>query len=222
MVTVDKEEVGAGRPGGGFGASPRLGLLEPGQAGFGLSDRKSRGGLSAAAPDKRQPAWRSWVSQTMDIDPHTLPSLAWAQAPMAIPELSRGRELPRPVLQAIVVCDQAIREVDTNKVTLVGIFDRIQSSEFPLHWARPASVYARVTDAEGEYEVRLELVRLEDEKTVGRSESRVAIGDRMASHEIIFSLNAALVFERPGRYEFRLFADSRHIGGMVLTVIQGA
>lgn len=122
----------------------------------------------------------------------------------------------------MVVCDQAIPHADTNKVTLVGIFDRIQGGQFPLHWARPTAIYARVTDAEGDYEIRLELVRLEDERTVGRVDGRIAIEDRMASREMIFDLEAALVFERPGRYEFRLFADRRHIGGTVLTVIQGA
>ena len=122
----------------------------------------------------------------------------------------------------MLVCDQAIREVDTNKVTLVGIFDQIQGREFPLQWNRPTAVYARVTDAEGEYEVQLELVRLEDEQSIGRLDGRAIIGDRMASHELIFDLGTGLIFERPGRYEFRLFAGSKHVGGMPLTVLQGA
>ena len=158
----------------------------------------------------------------MNIDPLTLPSLTWAQAPMAIPELSRGRELPRPVLQAMVVCDQAITHADADKVTLVGIFDRIQGGQFPLDWARPTAVYARVTDAEGDYDLQLELVRLEDERTVGWMGGRVEIEDRMVSRGVVFNLDEGLVFERPGRYEFRLFADNRHVGGTVLTVIQGA
>jgi len=141
---------------------------------------------------------------------------------MATREPSRDRELPRPVLQAMVVCDQAIPHADTNKVTLVGIFDRIQGGQFPLHWARPTTIYARVTDAEGDYEIRLELVRLEDERTVGRVDGRVDIEDRMVSRGVVFNLDEGLVFERPGRYEFRLFADSRHIGGTVLTVVQAA
>ena len=141
---------------------------------------------------------------------------------MAIPDPGRRRELPRPVLQAMVVCDQAIPHADADRTTIVGIFDRIEGAQFPLRWARPTTVYARVTDAEGDYDVRLELVRLEDERTVGRANSTVDIEDRMASHEVIFDLEADLVFERPGRYEFRLFADNRHVGGTVLTVIQEA
>jgi hypothetical protein len=129
------------------------------------------------------------------------------------------RQLPHPVLQGVLVCDQAIREFGTNKVTLVGIFDVIFGAEFPLAWTRPTAVYARVTDGQGEYDLRLELVRLDDEQTIGRLEGRVTIGDRMASVDLIFPIDA-LRFERAGRYEFRLFAEGHHIGGTMLNVIQ--
>ena len=139
---------------------------------------------------------------------------------MTAPNPSRGQELPRPVLQAMLVCDQAIREVETNKVTLVGIIHRILGLEFPLLWSRPTTVYVRVTDAEGEYELRLELVRLEDEQMIGRVDSTATLPDRMASREIIFNLDGGLLFERPGTYEFRLFADGRHLGRMAFSMIQ--
>lgn len=119
----------------------------------------------------------------------------------------------------MLLCDQAIREAETNKVSLVGIFDQIRGAEFPLAWARPAAVYARVTDAEGHYQMRLELVRLEDEQAVGRLDGEMTIGDRMGFSELIFNLGR-LIFERPGRYEFWLFAGDRHVGGVVFTVIQ--
>jgi hypothetical protein len=121
---------------------------------------------------------------------------------MVSPDSGVGRELPRPVLQAMLVCDQAIRE-----------------AEFPLVWARPTAVYARVTDAEGHYQIRLELVRLEDEVSVGRLDVEMTAGDRMGFGELIFNLDR-LIFERPGRYEFRLFAGDRYVGGVVFTVIQ--
>lgn len=138
---------------------------------------------------------------------------------MAIPDPGGSRELPRPVLQAMLVCDQAIREAETNKVSLVGIFDEIEGDEFPLARARPTALYARVTDAEGHYQIRLELVRLEDEQSVGRVDGELTVGDRMGFSDLIFSFDL-LIFERPGRYEFRLFAGDRHVGGAVFTVIQ--
>jgi hypothetical protein len=138
---------------------------------------------------------------------------------MAIPDFVGGRELPRPVLQAMLLCDQAIRDAETNKVSLVGIFDQIRGTDFPLTWARPTAVYARVTDAEGHYQIRLELVRLEDELSVGRVDVEMTAGDRMGFGELIFKLDR-LIFERPGRYEFRLFAGDWHVGGVVFTVVQ--
>jgi hypothetical protein len=62
-----------------------------------------------------------------------------------------SRQLPRPKMQAMLIADHAIREMDTGKVTLVGVFDRITGPVFPLHWTHPVAVYARVTDAEGDY-----------------------------------------------------------------------
>ena len=138
---------------------------------------------------------------------------------MVIPDSDGGRELPRPVLQAMLVCDQAIRDAETNKVSLVGIFDQIRGAEFPLAWARPTAVYTRVTDAEGHYQIQLELVRLEDEASVGRVDVELTAGDRMGFGELIFKFDR-LIFERPGRYEFRLFAGDRYVGGVVFTVIQ--
>ena len=138
---------------------------------------------------------------------------------MVIPDSGVGREFPHPVLQAMLLCDQAIRDAETNKVSLVGIFDQIRGAEFPLAWARPTAVYTRVTDAEGHYQIQLELVRLEDEASVGRVDVEMTAGDRMGFGELIFKFDR-LIFERPGRYEFRLFAGDRYVGGVVFTVIQ--
>lgn len=118
----------------------------------------------------------------------------------------------------LLVCDQAIREVGTNKATLVGIFDHISSSVFPFDWVRGATVYARLTDAQGVYDMRIELVRLEDEQAIARADFKVIVEDRIRPHEIAEEFDQ-LGFERPGRYEFRLFANERYLGGAVLDVV---
>jgi hypothetical protein len=131
-----------------------------------------------------------------------------------------GPQLPHPVLQAMLICDQAIRENGTHKVTLVGIFDQITSDAFPLVWNRPLAVYARITDAQGTYPIRLELVQLEDEQSIGRLEGQAVVNDRMAANELIFGIEG-IQFDRPGTYEFRLFAGGRFvIGGALLRVVQ--
>lgn len=129
-------------------------------------------------------------------------------------------ESPHPALLAMLICDQAIREGGTNKVSLIGIFDQIFARGFPFEWIRPVALYARLTDAQGQYRMRVELVRIADEQAVGRGDFETpTIADRMRAHEITLEFNR-LRFEQPGRYEFRLFANDRYVGGAVLNVVQ--
>ena len=124
-------------------------------------------------------------------------------------------------MQAMLCADTAIREVGTNKVTLVGIFDRIFGPEFPLTWGRQIAVYVRMTDAEGTYPIRLELVRVDDEQAIGRLEGQAVIAQRLSATELIVNLPPGITFERPGRYEVRLFANGRFVvGGATLNVVQ--
>ena len=108
-----------------------------------------------------------------------------------------------PSRLAMLVADVAIREEGTGKVSLIGIFDQIRAGTFPMSHGQLV-VYARMTDAEGHYEFRLQLVRLEDD---------------LAAGEVIFQLGG-LRFERAGRYEFRLHANGRYVGGCPFAVIQ--
>ena len=89
----------------------------------------------------------------------------------------------------------------------------------PMRYLGQLFVYVRLTDAEGKYDMRLELVRLDDEQAIGRGEVEANIASRMGAHELTFMINR-LVFEKPGRYEFRLFANGRHVGGAPLDVVQ--
>jgi hypothetical protein len=124
---------------------------------------------------------------------------------------------PHPRLKAMLACDRAIRDPGTRKVTLVGIFDRIGVARLPMDYAPGMSIYARLTDAQGRYRLRLELVRLDDDQTIGRGEMEAAIDDRLGTTEV--TLNLKLVrFETTGIYEFRLFANDRYLGGLTLSV----
>ena len=120
----------------------------------------------------------------------------------------------------MLLCDLTIREHGSGKISLIGVFENISAACFPVVH-RALSVYAKLTDAEGDYTIRLELVRLEDSHVVAQGTLRATFADRMSPGELIFNLEN-LGLERPGRYEFRLYAEDRFVAGKTFTVIQSS
>ena len=117
----------------------------------------------------------------------------------------------------MLICDQAIREEGTGKVSLIGIFEHINVPALPAAHAG-FSVYVKVIDAQGEYDLSLDLVRLEDLMVIGHGEVRAVVADRLVPTEFLFNLGG-LLFERAGDYEFRLSANGRHLAGKNFRVI---
>ena len=125
---------------------------------------------------------------------------------------------PLPVLNALLVCDEAIKEEGTGKITLIGIFETMRVPRFPARLPR-LCVYVKMTDAEGQYEITLQLIRLDDLQVIGERRLTAALGDRMAAGELVFRFRT-LTLLQPGRYEFRLFADGRTLGAKSFNVIE--
>ena len=127
---------------------------------------------------------------------------------------------PTPVLKAMLICDQVIRDGETNKASLIGLFDNILAHTFPT--THPMlTVYARIADAEGEYNFKLELINLENNQKVGEETVTSEVGDRMIMQDLVFRVHG-LRFESPGNYEFRLFADSQFVGHHSFQVTQAS
>jgi hypothetical protein len=120
----------------------------------------------------------------------------------------------------MLLCDLTIREHGTGKISLIGVFENISAARFPVVH-RALAVYAKLSDAEGEYTIRLDLVRLDDNQMVAQGTLRATFADRMSPGELIFNLEN-LGLERPGRYEFRLYAEDRFVATKTFTVIQSA
>ena len=118
----------------------------------------------------------------------------------------------------MLLCDLTIREHGSGKISLIGVFENISAPRFPVVH-RALSVYAKLTDAEGDYVIRLELIRLEDSHVVAQGTLTATFADRMSPGELIFNLEN-LGLERPGRYEFRLSANDRFVASKTFTVMQ--
>ena len=124
-----------------------------------------------------------------------------------------------PAIRAMLVCDLLMRDERTHKVSLIGITEHIHAQQFPLT-VQALFVYATITDGQGDYRIRLDLVRLEDlTSSEILAEANITLHDRNSVGELSFDLDG-FAFERPGRYELALFANDRLVGAKSLTVIQ--
>ena len=125
--------------------------------------------------------------------------------------------LPAPKLNAMLVCDQIIVDATTGKKSLIGVFEDILAPKFPVR--HPSlTVYINMTDANGEYEFRLELVDLSTGEVLGcGTMGPHRMDGRLKTHEVGIGLNG-LVFERPGKYEFQISANGELFGQKTFTV----
>jgi hypothetical protein len=112
-------------------------------------------------------------------------------------------EIPKPTVQAFLVCDQVIEDSMTKKKSLIGIFTHLQALSFPFQHQQ-MGLYFCLTDAEGLYHFDIDLIYLNSEQRVCRATlPNIDIGDRLQISD--FGINVPLlIFPAPGRYEFRL------------------
>ena len=124
----------------------------------------------------------------------------------------------KPILKAILLCDQTIIEERTRKRSLIGIFDRIKGPKFPF--IHPAmSIYVQFREVEGTFQFALELVDLQTEKPVSRAYvKQFKVDERSRDCELAFSL-FSIKFEHPGQYEFRVFINETIFGQKSFVVL---
>ncbi len=127
--------------------------------------------------------------------------------------------VPKPTVQAFLVCDSVIEDSLTKKKCLIGIFTHLQAMTFPFHHQQ-LGLYFCMTDAEGTYHFDIDLVYVNTEQLVCRAAlPKIVIGDRLQISD--FGINIpSLLFPAPGRYEFRLRMDGCLIAQKDFNVIQ--
>lgn len=125
---------------------------------------------------------------------------------------------PSPVVSAMVLCDVAITEQTTNKKTLVGIFQRVNARTFPV--PQRMYIYAQLTDAQGTYVFRIEVVDIERNNILGTvTTNPIEVPHRLIPFDFVFPIT--MLISAPGLYEFRLYANDSFLSSISFTA-QGA
>jgi hypothetical protein len=117
--------------------------------------------------------------------------------------------VPRPVAVSIYLCDHVIVEKSTDKVSLIGLFERFRLASFPAV-APPFCVFARLTGGEGSGTIQLEIQDLKTLELLETWEQVVPFADRLAHVGVLFRLNHCS-FPHAGFYQANLLVDGEWI-----------
>jgi hypothetical protein len=125
---------------------------------------------------------------------------------------------PKPSVSALLVCDTVIEDKATNKKSLIGAFTDIWAPSFPCVQQK-MGIYFCLTDAEGDYDLVIRLIKADSEMKLVEAGFSVQIVDRLSIYD--FGLNLPIVqFPDPGRYEVQLFANKEFLGRKEFRVSQ--
>jgi hypothetical protein len=112
-----------------------------------------------------------------------------------------------PAVLAMILCDLVITDVETNKKSLIGLFDQVEAATLPcvIH---ELHVYLSLTDGHGELAVAIACVTVDEGEELFRGATVVTFDDPLQVVELHFAFPNAR-FPRAGEYRFQFSADGQ-------------
>ncbi len=122
---------------------------------------------------------------------------------------------PIPTLLAFLICESVITDLETQKKTLVGLFDRVLAANTPV--GMNLGIYAKLVEGRGHYDFRIRMVSLKDEALV----FEVPIAGEWTTAEAPFEMGInirGMAIPAFGNYEFQLYSQDVYLGRAVFAV----
>jgi hypothetical protein len=110
-----------------------------------------------------------------------------------------------PEVLAMILCDQVITDVDTNKKSLIGLFDQVEALSLPCV-VHELHVYLSLTNGHGKLAAAIACVTVDEGEELFHGETQVAFADPLQVVELHFVFPNAR-FPRAGEYRFQFSAD---------------
>ncbi|MBI4115149.1 MAG: hypothetical protein HY447_01085 [Candidatus Omnitrophica bacterium] len=126
-------------------------------------------------------------------------------------------ELPKAL--AMIICDEMIEDKRTNKKSLIGLFNRIVTNQFPSRHKK-MNIFFSLTGGRGKYKTRLQQTYLPEMKVLGEIEGEIEFTDPTAVMEFNFELNE-VAFPYEGKYNFQLLIDNTPVIERIFEVVKG-
>lgn len=124
----------------------------------------------------------------------------------------------KPKIISFLIADKVIQEKATNKWSVIGIFDKIYTSNFPcLH--NSLALYIRLSEAEGDYDIHVEFCD-ENDRILSMFEGiKLSASSRLTPCD--FGVQTRnLPIPRPGKYWFKLYFNKEFIEHLPIIVEQ--
>lgn len=112
-----------------------------------------------------------------------------------------------PEVLTMVLCDLVITDAETNKKSLIGLFDRVETAVLPCV-VHELHLYLALTDGHGPIRSEVACVAADDGEELFRGRTDVAFGDPLEVVELHFVFPLAR-FPREGQYRFQFLADGQ-------------
>ena len=119
-------------------------------------------------------------------------------------------ERRKPIVLAMILCDQIIVEKGTEKPNLIGVFSVIFAKKFPAAHQK-AAIYVALTEGQGDYTGRLRLVFAETEQELFRAEGPISLPNPLAVCELRFAV-PVIPLPREGKYRLDFLCDDELCG----------
>ena len=117
---------------------------------------------------------------------------------------------PAPVVLSINVCDTIIRDEQSKKVSLVGLFSAIHASTFPA--VHPSMcVYIALTNGHGKCKLDVRFNRASDNQIIAGMEGEIEFADPLQVVELNLEWHG-LKFEKAGEHHVEVLCDNHLIG----------
>jgi hypothetical protein len=111
----------------------------------------------------------------------------------------------QPRVKAFLLCDCAIESTD-GKHSVIGIFQRIRSVNFPVFHAR-FGVYVRLGEMRGQYTFKLQFIDMKSDSMLAEAMlTNVEHKNPLLDRELSVNL-PGLHLQHPGTYEVRFFSN---------------
>ncbi|MBC8355122.1 MAG: hypothetical protein H8E66_24365 [Planctomycetes bacterium] len=124
----------------------------------------------------------------------------------------------QPACKALLLCEKTIIEAGSGDISLINIIDHIPVLEFPGH-TQPVEAFLQFTDAEGRYEVVVEVRDCEDDEVLARAVGAgIEIPERHATCNILIPV-PSLKIQHSGLYDFVVLANGIEIQRQQFAVV---